>query len=82
MTYTSVITGWTFDAESKSGIHKETGIELRYCFDNEDGTIKTELVNFIAHMKALRTQGYSQEEVDATFKRVGREFVMLCRSLY
>lgn len=82
MTYASVITGWTFDTESKSGIHKETGIELRYCFDNEDDTIQTELVNFRVHMKALRTQGYSQEEVDATFSKVGREFVMLCRSLY
>lgn len=82
MTYNSVIAGWTFDIEKSAGIHKETGIELRYCFDNEDGTIKTELVNFMAHMKALRTQGYSQEEVDATFRRVGREFVILCKSLY
>lgn len=82
MTYNSVIAGWTFDIEKSAGIHKETGIELRYCFDNEDGTIKTELVNFMAHMKALRTQDYSQEEVDATFRRVGREFVILCKSLY
>lgn len=80
-TCNSVLTGWIFDDQKQSGIHKETGIELRYCFDNGDGTIKTQLVDLPARMKALRAQGYSQEEIDATFRRVGREFVILCRSL-
>lgn len=81
-TYDSVIAGWIFDAENKSGTHKETGIKLRYCFDNEDNTIKTELVNYPAHVKALRTQGYSEEEVHTVFRKVGREFVILYKSLY
>lgn len=81
-TYNSVITGWIFNAEKRSGIHKETGIELRYCFDNENGTIKTQLVDMSVRMKALRAQGYSQEEIDAIYRKVGREFVILCRSLH
>lgn len=81
MTFNSVLTGWIFDDQKRTGIHKETGIELRYCFDNGNGTVKTELVDLPARMKALRAQGYSQEEIDVTFRKVGREFVILCRSL-
>lgn len=81
-TYNSVITGWIFDAEKRSGTHKETGIELLYCFDNGDGTIKTQLVNLSDRMKTFRTQGHSQEEIDSIFRKVGREFVILCRSLH
>lgn len=80
-TYNSVITGWIFNAEKRAGTHKETGIELQYCFDNGDGTIKTQLVNLSDRMKALHAQGYSGEEIDATFRKVGREFVILCRAL-
>ena len=81
-TCNSVITGWLFNAEKQSGIHKETGIELQYCYDNGDGTIRTQLVNLSDRMKALHAQGYSREETDAIFRKVGREFVILCRSLH
>lgn len=81
-TCNSVITGWIFNAEKRSGIHKETGIKLQYCFDNGDGTIKTQLTNFSDRMKSLHAQGYSSEETDAVFRKVGREFVILCKSLH
>lgn len=81
-TYANVITGWTFDTENKSGVHKATGIELKYCYDNGDGTIRTELVGYPTHVSNLLAQGYSEKEVDATFREVGREFVIICKSLY
>lgn len=80
-TYNNVITGWTFDTENKSGVHKATGIKLKYCYDNGDGTIRTELVGYPTHVSNLLAQGYSEKEVDATFKEVGREFVIICKSL-
>lgn len=81
-TYNNVITGWTFDTENKSGVHKATSIELKYCYDNGDGIIRTELVGYPTHVSNLLAQGYSEKEVDATFREVGREFVIICKSLY
>ena len=81
-TYNSVISGWMFDTENRSGTHKATGIELRYCYDNEDGTIRTELVGYPTHVSNLHAQGYSEEEIHATFREIGREFVLICKSLY
>lgn len=81
-TYNSVITGWEFDTGNKSGTHKATGIKLKYCYDNGDGTIRTELVGYPTHVSNLLAQGYSEKEVNATFREVGREFVIICKSLY
>ena len=81
-TYNSVISRWMFDTENRSGTHKATGIELRYCYDNEDGTIRTELVGYPTHVSNLHAQGYSEEEIRATFREIGREFVLICKSLY
>lgn len=82
MTSNSVLSGWIFNAENRSGIHKETGIELQYRFDNGDGTINVQMIDFLTRMEALHTQGYSREEADAIYRKVGREFTILCKSLH
>lgn len=81
-TYANVIVGWTFDTKRRSGIHKATGIELEYCYDNGDGTIRTGFVGYPTHVSNLLAQGYSDKEVDAIFREIGREFVIICKSLY